>query len=444
MKSLSKFQLVLMMVFGVMAVAGVLIFAFAVGGGSGNSVGPVVVWGTLDQSAFTVVVRQAAENNPQLSQVSYEQKDPATYESDLTNALASGEGPDLFLLRQDFAMKDAGKVNIIPPGSLSQSQFDSTFIQSAAPFLSLSGVIAIPILADPLVLYWNRDVLGSAGYAKPPVYWDEVIPMATFISGGDSDINSRTTTRRDSSNSIQKSAISFGEYRNVDNAKAILSTLILQAGGSITARDTGGHLVPALSPRTAEASQSTDSALRFFTEFSDPSKNVYSWNRSLPDARACFAAGDVGLYVGYASEEPTILKTNPNLNFGIALIPQIRNNDHSINTAQVYGLAVSRASRNPTGAFTAAYLLASSDVSKALSTALGIPSARRDVLSLPAKGDDDLFNRAAIPSRSWIDPDPDKTDEIFRGMIEDTVSGASKLSDAIQRADQEMGHVLGL
>src|SRR3989344_6802553 len=103
MKGLSVFQIVLIATFGAIAIAAVLIFAFAVGGNTTNTVGQVEVWGTLDQTAFNTVIRQALENDTRLSQVTYVQKSPDTYTYDLTNALAEGQGPDLFLLRQDDA-----------------------------------------------------------------------------------------------------------------------------------------------------------------------------------------------------------------------------------------------------------------------------------------------------------------------------------------------------
>ena len=164
------FQLSLLVTFGSLAIAGVLIFSLAIGGTQSSSIGAVKIWGTLDPTAFAVVIRQAAENNSQLSQVTYEQKDAVTFESELTNALASGTGPDLFLLRQDYALKDAGKTSIIPFSALSKAQFENTFIEAANPFLTQNGVIAVPIFADPLILYWNKDMLASAGYAQPPKY----------------------------------------------------------------------------------------------------------------------------------------------------------------------------------------------------------------------------------------------------------------------------------
>ena len=87
-------------------------------------------------------------------------------------------------------------------------------------------------------------------------------------------------------------------------------------------------------------------------------------------------------------------------------------------------------------------LLTATDMSAQLSTGLGIPSARRDVLSGKAQSDIALFNKLAIISRSWVDPDPVKTAKIFRDMIENTTSGAVLLSEAVQRADQEMQQLL--
>lgn len=433
MKS-SLFQVILLAVFGSVAVAGVLIFAFAVGGNGSSAVGPVEIWGTLDQNAFTTVIRSVAEDDPTLSQVTYIQKDPATFEEELTSALARGEGPDLYLLRNDYAEQHAGRVIVIPFESLSQSEFEDTFVEAAAPFIARDGITAIPLSVDPLILYWNRDMLQTAGFAMPPVYWDELYNMA------------RTLTEKNDAGRITKSTISFGEYRNVNNAKEIMSMLIMQAGGAIIVRDSTGQLVPALSPRTGETTQATASALRFYTEFADPSKDDYTWNRALPEAQTAFSAGDLALYIGRASEEPLIRRKNPNLNFAAAPIPQIRSATRAVNSGHVYGFAIPRTSGNPNGAIAVAYNLASGPMSKTLSIALGIPSARRDVLSgqAPTEGNDGLFNKQALIVRSWIDPNPVKTAEVFRDMIENTTSGAALLTEAISRADQEFGEILGL
>jgi len=432
MRSISIFQVVLLASFGALAVAGVLIFAFAVGGNTGSSVGAVQIWGTLDQNAFATLLRAASENDARLSQVSYVQKDTDTYIEELTQALASGAGPDLFVLRQDSAVHEAPRIRAIPFDTLSDTQFKNTFADAALPFLSESGVLGLPFAVDPLVLYWNRDMLQSAGYAKAPAYWDELYELA------------RKVTKRTDSGTITKSAISFGEYRNVNNAKDIVSMLILQAGGTITTRDAAGRLIPALSPRTGEAGQASASALRFYTEFADPSKEDYTWNRARAEAMKAFASGDLALYIGYASEQPLLSRMNPNLNYAIASVPQIRNAARTINGGRAYAFATPRTTKNPVGAVTVAYLLSTAESSQALAQALGIPSARRDILNQPVTGYDELFNKQAIIARAWLDPDPKKTESIFQAMIENTTSGTLLLTEAITRADQEMGQILGL
>ncbi|PIR82638.1 hypothetical protein COU20_01180, partial [Candidatus Kaiserbacteria bacterium CG10_big_fil_rev_8_21_14_0_10_59_10] len=376
------------------------------------------------------VLRQLSETEGRLKQVSYTQMREETFGRELTDALASGAGPDLVLLRSDEATREAPKLLPIAYEELSREQFQNTFVAAADPFLGTDGVLAVPLVVDPLVLFWNRDMLASAGFSQPPRYWDELYSVAT------------AATRRSETNSIEKSTIAFGEYANVDHAKDILAMLILQAGGSVTARDSTGRLRPALMPRAGEGQHPTESALRFYVEFSNPAREHYTWNRSLQSSRARFAAGDLALYVGYASEEPLLRRMNPNLNLGAAPMPQIRTADTAVTGAHTYGFAVPRAAANPAGGRTVAYLLGSRDASSALSLALGIPSARRDVLSQAAQGNDELYNRQALIARAWLDPDTEATDRIFRDMIENVTSGSLRLSESIQRAEQAMAQLL--
>jgi ABC-type glycerol-3-phosphate transport system substrate-binding protein len=434
-KKISSFQIILLAVFGAVGVGAVLIFALAVGGNSNSAVGSVTIWGTFDQSTMTTVLRTAADSDTQLAQVTYIQKDPTTYEANLANALASGTGPDLIIMSQDEAIHDGSKVYPILYSRLSQSDFENTFVGAANPFLSTSGTLGLPILVDPLVLYWNRDMLASAGIAQPPQYWDELSAMSQAI------------TKTSDDGTIKTSTIALGTYTNIDSAKDIIALLIMQAGGSVTTLDSSGHLIAGLS-QGGSASGAAQSALNFYTEFANPSQATYTWSQALPDARQAFAAGNLAMYIGYASEEPLIRATNPNLNFAVAPVPQVRNTKTSIDEGRVYALSIPRNAHNPQGALTVAFLLDAADVGSDLSVALGIPSARRDVLSSAiaqnGSGDDTLFSQMALITRTWNDPDPSQTGGIFQAMIEDTESGAVQLPAAIQRADQQIGNLLGL
>ena len=431
MKKLSGFQIALLSIFGACAVAGVLIFAIATGSAKSSSVGPVVIWGTVDGPTFTSMIQNAANTYPALSQSTYIQKDPTTYASDLTKALAAGSGPDLFLIGQDEAVADSGEVVLLPYASVSVTQYQNTFIEAASPFLVPEGIVALPIAADPLVLYWNKDFLATDGYSEPPQYWDQLTSMATKL------------TVRDDAGTIQKSAIALGEYQNIDDAKDILAALILQAGGTITSFDSSGKLDSAISKAGLEATEpATETALRFYTEFADPSKDIYSWNRSLPDAQQDFAQGNLALYIGYASEEAQIKSENPNLNFGVAALPQIRGAPHATDIARVYAFAVARTSQNVTGARAVAATLVSTANSAAFANAFNLSSARRDVLSQASTGDQSLFNAATIISYGWTDPAPDETATIFQAMIENTTSGGMLIGDAVGKADAQMTQII--
>jgi len=53
-------------------------------------------------------------------QVTYVQKNSSTYTNELINAMASGSGPDLFLVDQDSITLFSDKVSTIPYSAISQ------------------------------------------------------------------------------------------------------------------------------------------------------------------------------------------------------------------------------------------------------------------------------------------------------------------------------------
>jgi len=430
---MSVFQIIILSVFGVFAVGGLLIFA-GVGGFSDSSgdIGTVLIWGTLSGQSFNSVLATLAEDNDGLRNVAYVQKDSRTYNSELTEALASGGGPDLFLLEDSYIVRHKDKVVPIPYENLPQQQFQSTFVSSADVYLDQSGVLGVPISVDPLVLYYNEDMLTKNGFVSPPVYWDELFDMAEKV------------TERDDANNIKKSAVAFGEFVNVVHAKDVLTALIMQAGGTVAARDESGRLRGTLGSQLGEVAQPTQSALRFYTEFANPSKIVYSWNRSLPGSRDAFTSGDLALYVGYASELPLLRSLNPNISIKPAPLPQIRGADRSVTLGSLQAFAIPRTTQNIQGALSVAFILSGKSASAQLAEARGTPSPRRDLLAEAKDGPDAVFRSMAIISRSWLDPNPEKTAEIFRGMIESVTSGSAKLSEAVQQADKELNNLLGL
>lgn len=416
----SIFQIVILAAFGAFAVAGVLIFSFLVSGGNTNAVGPVSLWGTFDSQKVESVLRTIADRDSNFSEVTYVQKPAATFLAEVAQGLASGTGPDLIIVRSDEARAAAALVEPIPYERLSRERFLSTFVAGASPFLAPVGVLGAPVVADPLVLYWDRDAFATAGIASAPTYWDEMQQMVPRL------------TAKSDSGAITHSAIAIGEYVNIRHAKLVLSTLIFQAGGTITAENAEGVFIPALDNVAAL------SALRFYTEFADPARSGYTWSRAMPEAQSAFVSGAVAMYIGLASEEDAIRAANPNLNFSVAAIPQVRNS-YAISGGYVYAIAMPRARQNVAGAPTIMAELASRDSSILLAEALGIASAQLEALKVQAERESAFTAAEALVIRSWADPSPAKTEAIFRAMIEDVTSGTQLLPDAVSRARERLG-----
>ena len=290
----SAFQTVIFIVFAAFIVIAVLVFAgLSGGGGTSEDIGEVVVWGTFDEGMMEGYLNVLKDEDERIGGVVYQELNPEIYHARLTEAIANGRGPDLFILDQSRIIQHESKIIPISFERVSERAFKDTFIDQGEMFIGANGIIGMPWSIDPLVLYWNRDYFAQSGFSQPPVYWDEIFAMAERM------------TERDSANTVVRSTIAFGEYSNVEHAKDVIATLMLQAGGQIVARERDGTLLVRVAPNRdtfRSAVSPAQSALRFYTEFADPVKSVYSWNRSLPNSLDAFAQGRLALYVGRASD----------------------------------------------------------------------------------------------------------------------------------------------
>ena len=185
------------------------------------------------------------------------------------------------------------------------------------------------------------------------------------------------------------------------------------------------------------------SILKFYTDFADPNKNVYSWNRSLPNSNNAFSAENVAFYFGFASELQTLINSNPNQNFGMAPMPQIKNANFKLTGSRVTGIAILSTSKNTSTAFTAASLLSKGDFASKLAIAMGTAPARRDLLKIkPADSFSPIFYDSALYAKSWIDPSEADTDNIFKNMIDGVLSNSTNPQGAISDANSKMSFLL--
>jgi ABC-type glycerol-3-phosphate transport system substrate-binding protein len=424
---MSRFQIIFITLLVIFAVAGIAVFALSKNTGSSDAP-QLIMWGTFDSAVMSNFLSDVATANRKAVNVSYVQKSVSSFEPDFIAALARGSGPDLVLIPQDFVLKQSDKFYPIPFSTYPERDFKDAFVEEGELYLTTAGIIGFPFSIDPMVMYWNRDMFANAGIATPPRSWTEFASLVPKI------------TQRDSSGNITQSLVSFGEMRNVEHAKDILALLAIQAGTPIVSRTAQGGLSSVFSMQGTSLSPAEE-AVRFFTEFANPVKSLYSWNRSLPSARASFISGRLALYLGYASELPSIRAANPNLNFDITEVPQT--GGRTTTFGHMHAIAILKSSPNISPAYLAAGTLTSSSVISQWVAKSGLPPVRRDLLStVPSDAYKAVFYRGALISRAWLDPNKEGSDAVFMRLVENVTSGRLLVSEAVRTASLELDGLL--
>ncbi len=425
-----KFQYIVLAFFGFMAVVAVFIFAKAPAPGNtpqqiAGASGTVTIWGTYPLvGGLDKVIGDFDQVYQKSFQVNYQYHDPKDFDRDIVEGLASGKGPDILLLPNNLILRHGDKIEQIPYTAYPQVNYDATFVQAAEIYKRDQGLVALPFALDPLVMYWNRDLFTNESIAEPPKYWDEFLTMTPKLT----KINPRTSE-------ITQSTISFGEFVNVNNAKDILAMLFLQVGNPIVKFDKG-LFTSALVEKTGDRTSTNEdivSAFRFFMDFSNPQKSIYSWSRARGSSQDEFINGNLAVYFGHASEYKTLAAKNPHLNFAVAPVPQPRNTKVEVTYADVYGLAVMKSSKNKQTAFVAVQRLLDTQPTAQFAQTFNLPPVRRDLLvQRPTDTALSVFYDAALRARTWLDPRPEDSDKAFQSTVESVSSGRNTIAAAIE------------
>ncbi len=432
---MSSFQTILVAVFLAFFVFAILIFSGLLKIGESTKStsglqGKVVIWGTFSNSDLFKVFDDTRNDNLDLN-ISYIIKKESTYQQDLIEAFASGTGPDLFFISPDMILKNDSYVFKIPFTSYSEKTFRDSFIDGADVYLGDDAVIGFPFVVDPMMMYYNKDILSNEGIASPPQYWNDLF-----------DLSSRLTKKKDDGTILQ-SMIALGRFDNITHAKDILASLFIQNGNSIVMKTDKGHTAVLNDTKPGSVTSPVESVLNFFIEFSNPTKDVYSWNRALPNSIDMFTGGKSAFYLGRASELFKIQSVNPNLSFDVAGMLQTKGTNLKRTYAKIYAVATNKKSTNLTTAIGVAGLLSSGDTAKSLAQVLSLPPASRALLTTKPT-DPYLFTffNSAIISHSWLDPDPIVSNSIFAELIQNILSNKLSLADAINKAQGQMQSII--
>lgn len=428
-----RYRIVILVGLGIVVVVAILALLFG-RKDEDRLAGNLEIWG-FEESAVWQDVIAAFESQHRKADVRYSKKDPASYESELLNALAGGRGPDLFAIHPSWILKHADKLAPMDDTVMSLRQFRTAFVDVAAKDLILGEKIwALPLWVDTLALYYNRDLFNAAGVVEPPRTWESFIKIVQRI------------VQRSETGDIILAGAAIGTAENVGHAADILEALMLQSGATMVDRSGKQAAFGRAVVLEGESFNPGETALGFYTDFANPQKASYTWNRRLDRSLEAFARGQAAMYLGYARDLARVGASG--VPFAVAPFPQIidRRADPAyidLAYADYWALGLSRFSQNPDSAREFLRFVTSRNALFNFLTKAQLPTARRDLIEVQAK--DELlaiFARQTLTADSWPQPDFQATRKVFNSMIEDVTLGRANVAEAIRTGATGISNLL--
>ncbi len=405
-------------------------------GGGGTSTAPKQVvlqfWDPFESTEnFQNLIDGYQQKHPNV-QIVYTKKDITTYGQDLLNALASGTGPDVFSINNSWLPQYQDKVAPATSTILSFKAYKDSFVDAAVnDFTVNQKVYGVPLYVDSLGLYYNKDILGTAGIATPPKTWSE---LATDV---------QKLRRADRTGYFTLSGVAAGTNANINRAVDILYLMMLQKGAMPYTAD-------GTQPTFAESIQKNGNTLNpglegfnFYTSFANPSSINYNWNARSDYSIDAFANGRLAFLYSYSYAADILRQKNPNLNFDVAPVPQPNLDDPAVNFSNYWGEVVSKQSKNSSVAWDFLKFLSSKDSLDKYYAKHKQPSSRKDLIALQIQDPDiGVFANANLTSKSFYRPDQAKIDNIFGQTIDSVILGGVSTQQALSQAEAQAAAIV--
>lgn len=385
----------------------------------------LIVWGTDPGDVIDAVIKEYKKIRPNVS-VQYQAFDDAVFDDTLTNALASGQGPDAYMIRNRALPRERSRLKPVSASQLSLAQFKSSFPTVAEQdFVSEGNIYALPLYVDTLALFYNRDMFDRAAMVKPPATWIEVRDAVPKLR----------TLKADGK--LDTAAIALGGSLS-GNAAAVdtLNLLMLQNG---TAMTDAGHSNAAFA--SGDKGFGTQ-AFTYYLQFSNPSSPYYSWSDGMGSAEEAFSGQKAAMLLAYHDTLTALKNKSPFLNVGIASAPQT--NELRTDYARYKGFAVSKQSKSSAWAWDFVMLTATNvDIERAYLAATNRPPALRSLIK-EKLGDVDFgpFAAQALTARSWYEADDRKINGIFDAAIKEVLAAKEEPAAALRQAEAQVNQLM--
>lgn len=390
----------------------------------------ITFWGFEDEATLKQIFTQLASEQKII--VKYIKKDRAQFAQEFLEALAQGEGPDIFQLNHQQLNKYQEKILPAPVNIFTLQTYQSRFTDLAfAELTSQSGIWGVPLYLDTLALFYNKDFFNSMAIPQAPATW-ETFKDAVII-----------LTQKDNRDNILRAGCAWGSANNVSYAADLVAALIIQSGGQMLSSDKSKAIFDQSVQLDNRPYRAGEKALEFYTNFADLTKEIYTWNRRMPNSLEAFSQAKAAMVFGYSQDLTWLKKESPYLNFGIAPFPQIAQADINVYYANFDILVVSNRSLKSTAAWQALEYLTQPENIKIFLSKARRPTPVRDLVSWQ-KEDLELgvFAVQALAGRSWYQSDPETVEEIFTEMIDSVVLKEAELDQAVKRAASKVTQTL--
>jgi ABC-type glycerol-3-phosphate transport system substrate-binding protein len=389
------------------------------------------------------------------------------YEDKLLNALSEDRGPDIFMVHNSWVSKYQPKIapqptsvkvarqtttgtikkevtlEVVTEKTISPTTLRRDFVDAvsydAIRSINVSTetgktdmqerIFGLPMSVDTLALYYNKDMLNATGISQPAITWDAFQQQVQKIAVVDDK------------NIVTRAGAGFGTGANVERSSDIMSLLMMQNRVQMTEED---GLEPTFAgiPATLRnelEEPPADTAMRFYTDFANPSRNVYTWNADMPNSLEAFTQGISAYFFGYSYQLPSIRSQAPKLNLGISQVPQIEGNP-TVNFANYWLWTVSKKSESVDLSWFLVNYMTSVDQAKTYLDAVKRPSARRSFIDEQLEDADvGVFASQVLTAKSWYKGvDPITMEQAFEDMADQIVRGELTEHKAIIRAVQKV------
>ncbi|HVM76813.1 MAG TPA: extracellular solute-binding protein [Candidatus Paceibacterota bacterium] len=391
----------------------------------------LVVWGTDDPQAMKDMF-DAYKSANHGAEITYRQIDASTYQTTLLAALAAGTGPDVFEINDhDLPLWE----NVVAPMPATNiEQFSLVTLQNDFPtvvsqdFVDGGNVYALPLSLDTLAMYYNKDLVDSAGIAEMPKTWDEF----------DTDVTRLRETNAQGQITQAGAAIG-GSAASIPNAVDILYLLMLQNGTQMTTPTFSG----ASFAGTSGGASPGLSAFNFYLQFANPGSPYYTWTDELGDAESNFIQGKAAILFDYAAAATDIKQKAPFLHYAVAAVPQPSGATISVSYPSYQGLAVARFGQVAAAWNFVIGLTTDNSLVGLYNKETGTPSALRSVIQANANDPTlSIFGTQALTARSWHEADSGKIADVMNAAIVSVLNGSAESTKALQTAQAGVNAII--